>query len=38
MGMGTVLFAGQYLHIEEAQAINEKHRDKKNPQPKYTCF
>jgi uncharacterized membrane protein YgdD (TMEM256/DUF423 family) len=31
MGVGTVLFAGQYLHIEQTQAIDKKYRDKKNP-------
>jgi len=36
--MGTVLFAGKYLHIEQAQSINRKQRDKKNSQQADTIF
>jgi hypothetical protein len=31
MGMGTVLFTGEYLHIEQAQTVHGKYHDKKNP-------
>jgi hypothetical protein len=38
LGLGTVLFAGKYLYIEQAPAIDGKQGNKDNPQQVYSLF